>query len=109
MPAPAPMADRAEVVPASSHGLLFPDVPAMVAQDGASFVLLDATGARWQVTGPLCREIDASLAARSPSAGLRRLGAAHPALERLVAWLATPAVPLSREHAVRLDGFDTIF
>ncbi|HUS65252.1 MAG TPA: radical SAM protein [Kofleriaceae bacterium] len=103
------MAERAGVVHGASQGLLFPEVPALVARDGEGFVLLDPGGARWHVSGLLAREIERSLLERAPTAELRRLGAAHVALARLTGWLATPAVPLSREHAVRLDGFDTIF
>ncbi len=105
----APMAERPDTAPRPSQGLLFPDIPALVAEDADGFVLLDGNGARWHVSGPLCRDIAASLEARAPNDGLRRLATAHPTLARLAGWLRTPAVPLSREHAVRLDGFDTLF
>lgn len=105
----APMADRPGAAPGLSQGLIFPDIPALVARDGEAFVLLDFTGTRWHVSGPLCRDIAESIATRAATAGLARLQGAHPALGRLAHWLGTRSLPLSREHAVRLDGFDTLF
>jgi len=61
------------------------------------------------VRGPICRHIDESLAAGTATPELKRLAAAHAALAELVAWLESPAVPLTRPDVVRLDGFDTLF
>lgn len=90
-------------------GVLFPSVAAMVARDGEGFMLISGTGARAHVRGPICADIEDSLARGAATPGLTRLALAHPALGELVAWLATPAVPLTRYNAVRLDGFDTLF
>lgn len=90
-------------------GVLFPSVAAMVARDDEGFVLISSSGARSHVRGPICAEIEDSLARGEATLGLARLSLAHPALGELVAWLATPAVPLTRSNAVRLDGFDTLF
>lgn len=93
----------------ASRGCLFPDVPALVARDGDGFVLIAGSGMESQVRGPICREIEASLESGEATRGLLRLAEAHPALAQLTAWLETPAVPLTGEGAVRLDGFDTLF
>jgi MoaA/NifB/PqqE/SkfB family radical SAM enzyme len=92
-----------------SLGRLFPRVPALVAPEGDGFLLVAGAGWRSQVTGPICRDIEESLEAGAATPGLARLAAAHPALRELNGWLATPAVPLTREGAVKLDGFDTLF
>lgn len=89
--------------------MLFPSVAAMVARDDEGFVLISGSGARSHVRGRICADIEDSLARRAATPGLARLALAHPALGELVAWLATPAVPLTRYNAVRLDGFDTLF
>ncbi|MFL5349403.1 MAG: radical SAM/SPASM domain-containing protein [Hyalangium sp.] len=98
----------AELSPVRS-GVLFPSVAAMVARDGEGFVLISGSGARSHVRGRICADIEDSLARGEATPGLTRLALAHPALGELVAWLATPAVPLTRDNAVRLDGFDTLF
>jgi MoaA/NifB/PqqE/SkfB family radical SAM enzyme len=90
-------------------GVLFPEVPALVARDADGFVLLDANGARTRISGLVCAEIEASLDDGAVSPGLRRLASAHPSLNQLAKWLGTRSVPLSRLDAVRLDGFDTLF
>jgi AdoMet-dependent heme synthase len=90
-------------------GRLFPRVSAMVAREGDGYLLVAGSGMRSQVSGPICRHIDESLEAGAATEGLLRLAEAHPALTDLVAWLATPAVPLTSTDAVRLDGFDTLF
>ncbi len=89
--------------------MLFPSVSAMVARDDEGFVLISGSGARSHVRGRICADIEDSLALGAATPGLARLALAHPALGELAAWLATPAVPLSRYNAVRLDGFDTLF
>jgi MoaA/NifB/PqqE/SkfB family radical SAM enzyme len=61
------------------------------------------------VRGAICRHIDESLEAGTATPGLIRLAEAHPALGDLIAWLATPAVPLTPYDVVRQDGFDTLF
>jgi MoaA/NifB/PqqE/SkfB family radical SAM enzyme len=94
---------------ARSSGLLFPAVPALVAREGDGFVLVDGFGASSRVRGRICREIEEALAAGAATAELSRLSGAHPMLAELVRWLGTTAVPLTREGAVRLDGFDTLF
>lgn len=104
-----PVRDGEDRDGAVSQGRLFPEVPALVAREPDGYLLVAASGARSHVRGPICREIEESLAAGAPTAGLSRLAPAHPALGDLQAWLATPSVPLTREGAVRLDGFDTIF
>jgi AdoMet-dependent heme synthase len=90
-------------------GLLFPQVPALVAREADGFVLVESSGMRAQVRGGICKDIQASLEARCATPELARLGVAHHALQRLTAWLATPAVPLTHGAAVELDGFDTLF
>ncbi|HTE18377.1 MAG TPA: radical SAM protein, partial [Armatimonadota bacterium] len=90
-------------------GALFPSVAALVARDGEGFVLISGSGARSHVRGRICADIEDSLARGAATPRLSRLALAHPALGELVAWLATPAVPLTRYNAVRLDGFDTLF
>jgi len=90
-------------------GRLFPAVPALVAREADGYVLVAGWGMQSRVSGPICREIEASLEAGAATAGLGRLVDAHPVLGELARWLETPAVPLSREGAVRLDGFDTLF
>lgn len=90
-------------------GVLFPSVSAMVARDDEGFVLISGSGARSHVRGRICADIEDSLALGAATPGLARLALAHPALGELAAWLTTPAVPLSRYNAVRLDGFDTLF
>lgn len=92
-----------------SFGVMFPSVPAMVARDGDGYLLVAPSGMRSHVRGLICRDIEASLARGAVTDGLRRLLPAHVALVQLAAWLETPAVPLTREGAVRLDGFDTMF
>ena len=94
---------------ALAQGLLFPQVPALVAREPDGFVLIEGSGLRSHVRGLICRDIEASLELGAASSGLQHLAAAHTALGKLVSWLATPAVPLTREGAVRLDGFDTLF
>jgi MoaA/NifB/PqqE/SkfB family radical SAM enzyme len=106
-PIAAPRAEPAAL--ASSHGLLFPQIPALIARDADGFLLLASSGLRARITGPICRDIERSLAAGAATPELRRLVPAHAALAHLAAWLDTPAVPLSRDGAVRLDGFDTLF
>jgi hypothetical protein len=91
------------------NGVLFPSVAAMVARDEEGFVLISGSGARSHVRGRICADIEDSLALGAATPGLARLALAHPALGELAAWLATPAVPLTRYNAVRLDGFDTLF
>jgi MoaA/NifB/PqqE/SkfB family radical SAM enzyme len=81
----------------------------MVARDDEGFVLISGSGARSHVRGRICADIEDSLALGAATPGLARLALAHPALGELAAWLTTPAVPLSRYNAVRLDGFDTLF
>ena len=98
----------AETSPVRS-GALFPSVAAMVARDAEGFVLISGSGARAHVRGRICADIEDSLARGAATPELSRLALAHPALSELVAWLATPAVPLTRYSAVRLDGFDTLF
>jgi MoaA/NifB/PqqE/SkfB family radical SAM enzyme len=99
---------NAEPSPVRS-GALFPSVAALVARDGEGFVLISGSGARSHVRGRICADIEDSLARGAATPQLSRLALAHPALGELVAWLATPAVPLTRYNAVRLDGFDTLF
>jgi MoaA/NifB/PqqE/SkfB family radical SAM enzyme len=81
----------------------------MVARDDEGFVLISGSGARSHVRGRICADIEDSLALGAATPGLARLALAHPALGELAAWLTTPAVPLTRYNAVRLDGFDTLF
>ncbi len=90
-------------------GLLFPSVPALIAREANSFVLVESTGTRAVVRGAICDEIAASLEARSATERLAHFASAHQSLAKLIAWLARPAIPLTRLDAVRLDGFDTIF
>jgi len=90
-------------------GLLFPQVPALVAREADGFVLVESSGMRAQIRGAICRDIEASIAARSATPELMRFGVAHEALQQLARWFTTPAVPLTRGDAVQLDGFDTIF
>lgn len=93
-----------------SPGRLFPELHALVSLDPTGYVLIDAaTGMRCHVRGPICDEIERSLAISSVTPGLRRMAAAHPALAELTRWMSTPSVPLTRYDAVRLDGFDTLF
>ena len=94
---------------AAAPGLLFPAVPALVAREADGYLLVAGSGASSQVRGPICRDIEESLAARAMTPGLARLAGAHPVLADLARWLETEAVPLTREGAVRLDGFDTLF
>ncbi|HVK85885.1 MAG TPA: radical SAM protein [Kofleriaceae bacterium] len=98
-----------QVASPESLGVMFPSVPAMVARDGDGYVLVAPSGMRSHVRGPICRDIEESLALGAVTDGLRRLLPAHVALVQLASWLDTPAVPLTREGAVRLDGFDTMF
>ncbi len=91
------------------QGLLFPQVPALIAREADGFVMVASTGMRAQIRGAICKEIEASLDARSATEELTRLGGAHQALQQLTRWLQTPSVPLTRGGAVQLDGFDTIF
>lgn len=97
------------VTTGSDQGALFPSVPAMVARDGDSYILVGPTGMRSKVRGAICREIEASLARGGVTDRLRALLPAHAALGELSQWLETPTVPLTRERAVRLDGFDILF
>jgi MoaA/NifB/PqqE/SkfB family radical SAM enzyme len=94
---------------ARSSGLLFPAVPALVAREGDGFLLVDGFGASSRVRGRICGAIEEALAAGAATAELSRLSGAHPVLAELVRWLGTRAVPLTRDGAVRLDGFDTLF
>jgi MoaA/NifB/PqqE/SkfB family radical SAM enzyme len=105
MTAAAPKSSGAMLSP----GRLFPRVPALVAPEGDGFLLIAGAGWRSQVRGPICRDIEESLESGAATPGLTRLAAAHPVLLELAGWLGTPAVPLTREGAVRLDGFDTLF
>ena len=93
----------------ASHGRIFPRYNALAAREADGYLLVSRSGRRSQVSGPITRHIDESLAAGAPTPELLRLAAAHPALGDLVAWLGTPAFPLTRGDAVRLDGFDTLF
>ena len=97
------------VVQASPLGVLFPSIPALVAREVDGFVLVESSGARATVRGPICDDIAASLAAGTATERLRRLATAHQSLTKLIGWLAKPSVPLTQLDAVRLDGFDTIF
>lgn len=90
-------------------GRIFPRYSALAARDGEGYVLISRSGRRSQVTGPITRHIDESLAAGAATPELSRLAVAHPALAELVRWLGSPAFPLTREGAVRQDGFDTLF
>jgi MoaA/NifB/PqqE/SkfB family radical SAM enzyme len=95
--------------PLSSLGVMFPAIPAMVARDEDGLVIIAPSGMQTKVRGAICRDIEESLARGALTEGLRRVLPAHFALTHLAAWLETPSVPLTREDAVRLDGFDTIF
>ena len=94
---------------AAGAGRLFPATGGLVARRSSAFVLINRAGQRAVVDGPICAEIEASLAQSAPTPGLQRLAPAHAALGELAAWLATPSVPLTRLDVVRLDGFDTLF
>lgn len=90
-------------------GRAFPAAGGLVARRQGAFVLINHAGQRAVVEGPICAEIEASLAQAAPTSILTRWAPAHAALEELTNWLATPSVPLTRLDAVRLDGFDTLF
>jgi MoaA/NifB/PqqE/SkfB family radical SAM enzyme len=94
---------------ATSHGLLFPNVPAMVARETDGYLLLTSAGMRATIRGPICEAITESIAAGAVTPALARFAVAHDALAQLTNWFSTPAVPLDRRAAVQLNGFDTIF
>ena len=109
---PAPKAEHDDPGTAGaplSSGLLFPEALALVVREPGGFLLVASSGMRSHVSGPICGDIAASLAAGAPTPGLLRLVPAHAALAQLAGWLRTTSVPLSRAGAVRLDGFDTLF
>lgn len=93
----------------TSAGRIFPRFSALAAREPDGYLLISRSGRRSQVSGPITRHIDESLAAGAPTPELARLAGAHPALADLVAWLGSPAFPLTRGDAVRQDGFDTLF
>lgn len=107
LPAPISGAGRPSTNP--SRGRLFPRAGGLVAREADGYLVIAASGMRSLVRGAICRHIDESLEAGAATPGLIRLAAAHPALADLVAWLATPAVPLTPYDVVRQDGFDTLF
>lgn len=98
-----------EPEPDTTHGLLFPSVPAMVARETDGYLLLTSAGMRATIRGPICDAITESIAAGTVTPALSRLAVAHDALAQLTGWFSTPAIPLDRRAAVELNGFDTIF
>lgn len=93
----------------AAPGRVFPRYAALAARETDGYLLVSRSGRRSKVSGPIVRAIDESLEAGAATAELSRLAQAHPALADLVAWLGSPAVPLTRRDVVRLDGFDTLF
>lgn len=81
----------------------------MVAREPTGYLLLASSGFRASIQGPICDEIDSSIARGRPTELLLRLASAHAALGELVAWFQTPSLTLDRRNAVALDGLDTIF
>jgi MoaA/NifB/PqqE/SkfB family radical SAM enzyme len=93
----------------AAPGRVFPRFAALAAREADGYLLVSRSGRRSKVSGPICAAIEESLESGAATAELSRLAAAHPALADLVAWLGSPAVPLTRRDVVRLDGFDTLF
>ena len=95
--------------PRRSASWLFPQFQGMVARQDDRYLILNGSGMRSTIEGPLCAEVEASLERGAPTERLLSLTSAHVSLAEFVRWLATPSVPLTPLDAVRLDGFDTLF
>jgi MoaA/NifB/PqqE/SkfB family radical SAM enzyme len=105
----APTSSTGRLSENPSRGRFFPRAGGLVAREADGYLLVASSGMRSLVRGAICRHIDESLEAGTATPGLIRLAEAHPALGDLIAWLATPAVPLTAYDVVRQDGFDTLF
>jgi MoaA/NifB/PqqE/SkfB family radical SAM enzyme len=90
-------------------GRVFPATGGLIARHDGGYLLVHRDGRRSTITGAVCDAIDEALVRREPTPALTKLAAAHVVLDELVAWLATPSVPLTVLDAVRLDGFETIY